>query len=616
MSRPRKKVDGVSARSKLTDLHPFVSVLIAEQIPSGNGAKIVEEIVETLTGRFNSDEAISVLRKAASAEEFGEFYVGWITYCESVRPAWTSSNEFADKINHLFLVCVRREKVALYASNSSVVRFLQRAIGAANGGALGKLSKISAPRLNAAFVKDKTLTLWLSGLHRRTETKVDNKVITGGDLRYALDPLGDQTYFFTAARSRTRLSLIEESVGVAPRKSSVWVGPSSDWSGFILKVQQLFEAIPPAAQGVFAPLPCLAVGIDPQKELKNVRDAFDAAIVPADLLERDLEEEFRGKLQVWRDVRLELVRADGSDFIARVQWPTANGWVSAGDCSVALRGLRDGVELEAELKEEPGASAEVRKSANELIAEINKHPTLLKVWYDTGHVFSGDALHQMQHREFEFEGFEWRAFDNYKVAQEKPVPLSTANIGKQKSLFCWFVNNWQQNLGRNGHEWLACTDGSMEIADFVHLRASNGVPEVTLVHVKGAGSDKASRGISVSSYEVVVSQAVKNLRHLDQAILAGRLAEVVDARLKDSVWQDGKLASRDDMLKAVRKAGTRFRRHVVILQPHARKSALSKAWSDGGREFVRAAQLHTLLLGAQSNCHNLGASFRVITEET
>ena len=63
----------------------------------------------------------------------------------------------------------------------------------------------------------------------------------------------------------------------------------------------------------------------------------------------------------------------------------------------------------------------------------------------------------------------------------------------------------------NKDQWLACDDGAMEIADFILFEA--GPPGlIEVIHVKGAHSSSPNRGISVSAYEVVVGQAVKNLR--------------------------------------------------------------------------------------------------------
>ena len=103
--------------------------------------------------------------------------------------------------------------------------------------------------------------------------------------------------------------------------------------------------------------------------------------------------------------------------------------------------------------------------------------------------------------------------------------FDVAGIGdaRDKSLFGLVVRHWP-NLEERGEQtgWLVCDDGAMESADFIHLDEASEVPELTLIHVKGSGSKVEERGISVSDYEVVVGQAVKNLRHLDRVHLKGQ----------------------------------------------------------------------------------------------
>ena len=139
---------------------------------------------------------------------------------------------------------------------------------------------------------------------------------------------------------------------------------------------------------------------------------------------------------------------------------------------------------------------------------------------------------------------------------------------------------------------------------------------VTFIHAKGADSNKPNRHLSVSAYEIVVSQAVKNLRHLDPEIRDGRFLEKIDARIDDAVWLNGNPTTRQAMLGQLTAAGTKFKRRVIVLQPHTRQSELTPSAASGSRAGTRAAQLHTLLLAAQVNCRALGADFTVIADKT
>lgn len=67
------------------------------------------------------------------------------------------------------------------------------------------IEPVSAAMLDAAFIGEETSRTSLLGLHRRSPGKADRKTLSGLDLRYALDPVGDQTYAFTSGRAKLRL---------------------------------------------------------------------------------------------------------------------------------------------------------------------------------------------------------------------------------------------------------------------------------------------------------------------------------------------------------------------------------------------------------------------------
>jgi hypothetical protein len=71
--------------------------------------------------------------------------------------------------------------------------------------------------------------------------------------------------------------------------------------------------------------------------------------------------------------------------------------------------------------------------------------------------------------------------------------------------------------------------------------------------VKGAHSDNVNREISVSAYEVVTGQAVKNLVWLDKQTLMKGLVD--RARAAHFFWHNGLSASPATFMKAVEKSG-------------------------------------------------------------
>jgi len=84
--------------------------------------------------------------------------------------------------------------------------------------------------------------------------------------------------------------------------------------------------------------------------------------------------------------------------------------------------------------------------------------------------------------------------------------------------------------------------GHFGFADFIHIEESRAVPLLSLIHVKGSKSASPDRRISTSAYEVVVGQAIKNVRFLDLGNMAtqleaGKNKEVAQANWLDSVKQ-------------------------------------------------------------------------------
>jgi hypothetical protein len=204
-------------------------------------------------------------------------------------------------------------------------------------------------------------------------------------------------------------------------------------------------------------------------------------------------------------------------------------------------------------------------------------------------------------------------------------------IGSNDSLFCWIKRHWPNLDGTSPSQgWLACDDGSMEIADFIHLdtNTDKGSPLLSLIHVKGSHSKEPDRAISVSDYEVVTAQAQKNLRFLDRLLLQKGLDQGIGKRNWKLVWHNGiEQPDRRGILAALRKVRTNYKRQVVIVQPRLSRSILedvraekeskdNKKRSKPAGRVVRLMQLETMLVGAQNACRAMGAEFLVIVDGT
>jgi len=117
--------------------------------------------------------------------------------------------------------------------------------------------------------------------------------------------------------------------------------------------------------------------------------------------------------------------------------------------------------------------------------------------------------------------------------------------------------------------------------------------------------------------EVVVGQAVKNLRHLDRMNLADRLEQGADNTVAVATWNDNVVATRHNMADALRTAGDNYRRNLVVVQPRVTSTELGLARDaiDNGETTGRAGrlrQLDTLLLEAESSARDLSGTFSVI----
>jgi hypothetical protein len=161
----------------------------------------------------------------------------------------------------------------------------------------------------------------------------------------------------------------------------------------------------------------------------------------------------------------------------------------------------------------------------------------------------------------------------------------------------------------------------MESADFIHFDDTTTPPSLTLIHVKGSHSESENRGLSVSDYEVVVGQSVKNLRHIDRGNIVEKLKANKDGQLKDAVWLNGvRQENRERVLRALAGAGSNIDKKVVVLQPRVRRRVFEDIRArmhrgDNSRADIRRMQqLDALLLGARADCFGLGAKFEVIGE--
>lgn len=549
-----------------TDLAPYKSFLLirtAAKKYAGLVAIFLDEIRASINQSPSHSDFVSTPPTTQNSLE-----VGYVHYQRKARPSWLLTNELEDRTHELVVVLRKTRLFAIHTSDSSIRERIRHLIGTGNGNGLSKAFLISADTLNAAFVAGETQTLWLSGAHRRMAAKADNKVLSGMDLQYALDPLDDQTFFFTAARSRQLFGATPATIGVSPRKSMVWLTSSESWNNFKTAADRILSTIEGTTNGVENPLPTLAtVGASGA----GIANAYDACLIPPELLENATPEEDRTLAELWCNLRLEITQTNGANFSCNLHSPRNHQLLGTANLQIDFANtLR--IRCTASGNPQSPQTADEHQQAIDI---ITGKAHWLKVWYESGHVIADRAILRLRYRDLPFTQYRWADFSTFTVTQEKPDPLLAANIGQQQSLFCWVFQRWYLTRAQGMQGWLACNDGSMEIADFIHL--DNTGTQLTLIHVKGANSASNARRVAVSPYEIVVSQAVKNIRHVDTELLTNNFTQRLDHRITDAVWHNGAPTNRQLMQQALGQMTASCSKNVIVVQPHARQTQLNAA---------------------------------------
>ncbi|MCB1468839.1 MAG: hypothetical protein KDK08_17250, partial [Rhizobiaceae bacterium] len=145
----------------------------------------------------------------------------------------------------------------------------------------------------------------------------------------SLDPLGDQTYYFSSVRSTMSLSddLTGAVVGASPSGGRIWIGPTRSWNEFTRSIGIILDRAATCMNDAARPdkpLPILASTIS---TLDGIEQPYDLAfIVPEQVHDGDGEAdegELRWLQQFGDTARFEVTAVAGSaNFEADVYWAT------------------------------------------------------------------------------------------------------------------------------------------------------------------------------------------------------------------------------------------------------------------------------------------------------
>ena len=551
-----------------------------------------------------------------------------LRYSERRVPAWYQGSALTDLHNHLVVVVRHGDAVGITFSSPTARNLVARRTREPKRGKLANIRLFSARDMERAFVEDQVRTLWLNSTHGQTTIKPDSKVLAGLELESALDPLEDQAYYFSSLRSTSRNRALSSRqdrqvvVGVRPTRAQVWIGPTDSWNDYLRRSAEVLRHAEHRLARNEAESLMVPVLARPMTGLEGVEGVYGIALIVPENIETGIPhvddeerwlEQFQDTAQFTDVEQLD----DGPSFTAKVRWNENY----LGQPQYMFTEIGDGARLSVK------GTFDGEDKCLDILERICKDPDNLTIYFESGHTFARGRVFRTIFRDAQFEDWRWvnMGKDRTEFHKEKPYvgrKFDVAGIGdaRDKSLFGLVVRHWP-NLEERGEQtgWLVCDDGAMESADFIHLDEASEVPELTLIHVKGSGSRDEQRGISVSDYEVVVGQAVKNLRHLDRVHLKDKLKSNGEGILKNAVWHNGKRQeSRDGIIEALDAVGSRLKRKVVVLQPRVRRveyqqvRELLSRNNDSAGAGRRLQQLDALLLSARANCLGLGVVFEVI----
>ena len=629
--------------------------------------RIVKPTLRRLSLGFEPDSRLTI--GAVARDGRGEWRLCGYWHAVKTTPQWIRrlpdddtlrATGFYDVRHHLTLFLARspaRElsaKFAVLLTTDSAVR--ARLDDLVEG--LG-IRRVRREDLEQAFLRGASRQAWLHAVHRPTSVKPDAKGLAGLDLRQAIDPFGDQSFRLEAAVSdpstlRTisdfRASLPSDSrlrkldpgdalgrppkgfnrglVGLSLRSGLVWTRATDNIDDLVRELDALCTQV----EHVRSEMPSGA-GYDqrgydvlarPQQatSLESLGDACDFSFELSTQIDAEGQEiptEVTEAEQEWLDGgTFEVLRSDKE----RLQVDARLRGEQIATLRIQPLLHTDGrAELVITADRAPGLASD-HKGWQDLDYLLQRFQNRAAVWFSNGYTIQEQRLFNLKYRDVPFDRWRWLAFNDeprvatYAVAVEKPAKSGLWDVPwTGNSLFEFVVNNITQLFTPTGAWYLICDDGSGEIADFVFLEPS--AKRLRLIHVKAAEETK-ERGIAPAMYEVVISQATKNLRFLDPKVLAERLQEQKGAsRVEELTWQTGgqRLENREQPILALESMGHYLDRGVIVLQPHTRRSSWRTAGQKlrdgelGNRDRIQFLRLRTLLADLEDVCRRFDASF-------
>lgn len=535
----------------------------------------------------------------------------YANYNEEKKVSWLSSDSnttLANKFHHILIVYKYNNYLAIYHSDTSIknklFRFMFRS---RRPHEFRKLEFIRKEVLNTTFLNNiKIKNLWLSNIHKSSESKADSKVLSGQNLESALDPIGDQYYGYSAIKANS--TMLNGDIGINVSESKIWMKKFVDSSEYFDMLHFILEEIERIETTVtdlnYNPVPVLANSITNSSILSNMIDVQLESIELFDI--HSDEYEIINQLESEWDNLTFTYTLQNNVYVLSVVNNITN--TDLGSFGIIFSDNESYVNFFVL------SSSNSQESQNIQRALENRY--VIKYWFLNQYMISNGLIYQQSFSNVVFKEFIWSDFTGYEVTKEKPNANDLTQIGQEDSLFSWIKNTWtglSPNLSDINQTiidgWLVCDDGANEKADFIHI-TNEDIPTISLIHAKGANTNGSNRRIATTAYEIVVSQAIKNLMYIDKNSLAETIDIAPNLHVENLVWENGQTSNRQafkDFLTTIQE----YKKRVVILQPHVTKTKFTGTLSTDEAKH-RHNQLSALLLSAQNTIQSLGAEFVVI----
>jgi hypothetical protein len=599
-------------------------------------------IAQHLTANSPSSSNIAIVAQSALPSTGG--VSGWaIHFRKTAQSAWTDDPTVLDVEQHVLVVISNGLVLGMSTSAAEVRKRVNDYLNAQSG-----LTAMAPDVLENALLRPARLrTLWLSGIHRKSPFKADSKVLTGSQLQTALSPLDDRTFRPSSGRADTGLPIASgiARVGVSPKRSYAWIGPTTDLADFVARFQALVGHIANRRATKFSPLPILAQALARAPAAGSVVNAFDFSFIATDTAV-DLDATTKSLLE---------------DFEARVGLettgsPTGQNFtlhIHDRDHANANRAQHDWkVDITVTLGDAAATAGLATDSHGwprwDAFKQLLRNRSMWSVWYESGHSLGDGEWNMLDARASSYEGVITQvdfSIGSWDIEREKPLPpgggraVGWAQIGSDRSLFSWWIQQgmatcfpgFDSATDSSSYAFCVCDDGSNELADFIVMAKHKSFATPTnpshlafvMVHVKGSSSSKLGRYMAPKQYEEVLGQATKNLGRVrfpeTREYLLDRLG-----RGKAMLWEwtggrfqatlaHGKPLQKSALFRAVSNgfSGQRHHFHVVVVQPHQRAGNFLAAMNRSPVAF-KTHMLCTLLCAADGAARASSAHLNVV----